>query len=126
MHRRDIWGDDPEERDAEAVIAELGDETTAPGTRWHNRRAFVPFKAVAAFIVRNAKRVAVTVVGLLVVIAGIVMLILPGPGILAIIAGLAILATEYVWAERLLVMAKQRAARAKDAAVSRVRKRPGR
>ena len=34
------------------------------------------------------------------------MLVLPGPGILVIIAGLAILATEYVWAERLLRMAK--------------------
>ena len=42
------------------------------------------------------------------------MLVLPGPGLLVIIAGLAILATEYVWAERLLQMAKERAIQAKD------------
>jgi len=39
------------------------------------------------------------------------MLVLPGPGILVIIVGLAILATEFVWAERLLIHARERAAR---------------
>ena len=34
------------------------------------------------------------------------MLVLPGPGMVVIIAGLAILATEYVWAERMLAAAK--------------------
>ena len=43
------------------------------------------------------------------------MLVLPGPGIVAIIAGLAILGTEYVWAQRLLRLAKQKATQAKDA-----------
>jgi uncharacterized protein (TIGR02611 family) len=61
-----------------------------------------------------------------VILAGIVMLVIPGPGIVTIIAGLAILATEYVWAERLLRAAKVRAARAKGAAVDRVRGRSGR
>jgi Putative transmembrane protein (PGPGW) len=36
----------------------------------------------------------------------------PGPGILLIIAGLAVLATEYVWAERLLNLAKHTAGQA--------------
>ena len=43
------------------------------------------------------------------------MLVLPGPGIVVIIAGLAILATEYVWAQRLLRIAKEKANQAKDA-----------
>jgi hypothetical protein len=43
------------------------------------------------------------------------MLVLPGPGIVVIIAGLAILGTEYVWAQRLLRLAKQKATQAKDA-----------
>jgi uncharacterized membrane protein YcjF (UPF0283 family) len=43
------------------------------------------------------------------------MLVLPGPGIVVIIAGLAILATEYVWAQRLLKIAKEKANQAKDA-----------
>lgn len=123
MHRRDIWGDDPEERDADALVRELGDEATGTERRWHHHPAIVPFKVVAVFIGRNAKRVAVTIVGLLVVVAGVLMLVLPGPGILTIIAGLAILASEYVWAERLLGTAKARAARAKDAALDRVRGR---
>jgi hypothetical protein len=42
------------------------------------------------------------------------MLVLPGPGLLVIIAGLAILATEYVWAQRLLRIAKEKATQAKD------------
>jgi uncharacterized protein (TIGR02611 family) len=41
-------------------------------------------------------------VGLIVVLAGVVMLVTPGPGLLGIAAGLAILASEYTWAERLL------------------------
>jgi hypothetical protein len=39
---------------------------------------------------------------------------LPGPGILLIIAGLAILATEYVWAQRALNFARDKAKQAKD------------
>ncbi|MEA2581284.1 MAG: hypothetical protein QOE83_2176 [Actinomycetota bacterium] len=122
MHRRDVWGDDPEERDADEVVRSLGD-AAEPERRWHHHPIFVPFKAIGLFIGRNAKRVAVTVVGLIVVLAGIVMLVLPGPGIVTIIAGLAILATEYVWAERLLRAAKARAGQAKDAALDRVRGR---
>jgi hypothetical protein len=41
------------------------------------------------------------------------MIVLPGPGLLVIIAGLAVLATEYVWARRLLMAAKARAEAAK-------------
>jgi uncharacterized protein (TIGR02611 family) len=126
MHRRDVWGDDPEEREAEAFVEGLPDDALTLAHRWHHHSVFVPFKVVGAFISRNAKRVAVTVLGLVVVLAGILMLVLPGPGMVTIIAGLAILATEYVWAERLLAVAKVRAARAKDAAMDRVRGRSGR
>jgi uncharacterized protein (TIGR02611 family) len=54
------------------------------------------------WIGRNTKRIAVLVVGVAVVGAGIVMLPLPGPGMLVIILGFAILATEFAWAERAL------------------------
>ena len=43
---------------------------------------------------------------------------LPGPGLL-IFAGLAILATEYVWARRLLAAAKAKANQAKDAVLGK-------
>ncbi len=57
------------------------------------------------------RRLMVLVIGSIVLIAGLLMLVLPGPGILVIIVGLAILATEFVWAERLLIHARERAAR---------------
>lgn len=47
-------------------------------------------------------RLLVGVVGALVVAFGLVTIPLPGPGWLTVITGLVVLATEFVWAERLL------------------------
>ena len=58
-------------------------------------------------------KIVVTLVGSLVLLAGVVMIFTPGQGILAIVLGLAILATEYTWAERWLKAAKDKAAEAK-------------
>ena len=69
---------------------------------------------VLRFILRNGKRAAVLVVGLALVALGLAMLVLPGPGILVVILGLAILATEFVWARYLLDKAKEQAKKAKD------------
>lgn len=41
-------------------------------------------------------------------LAGVVMLVIPGPGLVTIAAGLAIWATEYVWAKRLLQHVRER------------------
>jgi len=113
--RREVWGDDPEEIDASAVVAELGAVEPSVERRWHEHPAFVPVKAVGRFIQRSGKRIAVTVAGFAVLLAGVALLVLPGPGWLLIFIGLAILATEYVWAERLLKTAKRKAEQAKDA-----------
>ena len=64
------------------------------------------------WIGRNTKRIAVFVAGVAVVLAGVAMLVLPGPGLVVIILGLAILATEFAWAERALDHAKSKAAAA--------------
>ncbi len=85
------------------------------------RWVWLPFGVVVRFIVRSGKRIAVTVVGLLLLLAGLVMMVTPGPGILLILAGLAVLATEYVWAERALSMAKDKARQARDIATGRTR-----
>ena len=66
---------------------------------------------------RLVKRVVVTIVGLALLGVGIALMILPGPGILGIVAGLAVLATEYAWARRLLKKAKVKAEEAQRAAV---------
>lgn len=50
---------------------------------------------------RTARRVLVLIVGGLVILAGILMLVLPGPGWAAIFLGLAILATEFDRAEKI-------------------------
>jgi uncharacterized protein (TIGR02611 family) len=67
------------------------------------------FRAVLRFIGRNAKRVGVTIAGFALILLGGIMLLTPGPGWAAIFAGLAILATEHVWARRALDAAKRRA-----------------
>jgi len=51
----------------------------------------------------------VTTLGVLVMVGGLVMMVTPGPGVLGIALGLAILATEYDWAERWLAKAREKA-----------------
>lgn len=53
------------------------------------------------------------VVGGTVILFGTVLLVLPGPGALAIAAGVAILATEFLWARRAMRKAKGTVARAR-------------
>ena len=64
------------------------------------------------------KRSAVTLFGGLLLVLGIALMVLPGPGILVIVAGLAVLATEYVWAQRLLKRARSEAEKVQEATVA--------
>jgi uncharacterized protein (TIGR02611 family) len=57
---------------------------------------------------RRLYRIGVAVLGGLMLAAGIVMIPYPGPGWLVIFGGLAILATEFVWAYHLLRYARGR------------------
>jgi len=63
----------------------------------------VVFKTLA-----QAKRVIIALVGFTVVAIGIAMIALPGPAIVVIPLGLGILATEFIWARRLLILVKER------------------
>jgi uncharacterized protein (TIGR02611 family) len=58
---------------------------------------------------KHGKRVVLEVLGWTLVLAGIAALVLPGPGLLAIFAGLAILSQQYEWAERRVEPVKERA-----------------
>jgi uncharacterized protein (TIGR02611 family) len=117
--RREIWGDDPEERDADATLEEFAVEDPA-ATAWHDHMLFVPIKAVGRFIARSGKRIAVTIVGVAVLLVGVAGLVLPIlPGWALIFVGLGILATEYVWARRLLLRAREVALAAKNRALRR-------
>ena len=53
------------------------------------------------------RRVLVLVIGISVVLVGVVMIVTPGPAIIVIPAGLALLATEFLWARRLLERMKE-------------------
>ena len=71
-------------------------------------------------------KLVVTVVGTAVLTAGLIMMVTPGPGLLGIVAGLAILATEWDWADRWLKTARRKLEEAKAAAEAmdpRVRRR---
>lgn len=59
-------------------------------------------------------RVFIGVVGGLITIIGTVFLFAPGPGLLVLLAGLGILATEFAWASRAIHKTKSIAATAAD------------
>jgi uncharacterized protein (TIGR02611 family) len=63
------------------------------------------------------KKVVVALIGGTVLMVGIALLVLPGPGLPIVAAGIAILATEFLWARRALRNAK--------GAVAKVRRRSG-
>lgn len=73
-------------------------------TTWSDR--WTRTRAQIDLLPRPVRLVAVSVVGGTVVLTGVAMLVLPGPGILAILAGLALLATEFAWARRWLEQAR--------------------
>lgn len=66
----------------------------------------------------TAKRIVVEGVGWLLVVAGIAALILPGPGLLMLFAGLAILSQQYEWAEKRVRPVERAAMRAAAESVS--------
>jgi len=62
--------------------------------------------AVILKSLQQARRLVIAVTGFTILLAGVAMIVLPGPAIIVIPAGLGILATEFIWARRLLRKAK--------------------
>ena len=109
-----------------------GQETGRSGRKGHRVHNPHYYARLHARLHRNrvvglATKIVVTTVGVLVILAGLVMMVAPGPGLLAIVVGLGILATEWAWADRWVQAAKAKArhaaerARALDPAVRRRR-----
>src|SRR5258708_17947488 len=72
-------------------------------------------------LVRLLLRIAVTVVGTVILAVGLVLLVAPGPGIVVILLAVAVFAVEYQWARRHLVAARALARSAADkTATSRI------
>ena len=83
-------------------------------------------RSVARFILRSSVRASVSAAGFALLAVGAVLLVTPGPGLVVIIAGLAVLATQYSWADRALGSARERAsaARGRGAAAGLSGRRP--
>ena len=95
--------------------ARLRSERSAPGRR---------SSSGASRALHLSWQVGVFVVGLAVVAAGVVMLPLPGPGWLVIFGGMAIWATEFVWAQLVLRWTKRKVTEAAQKALDpKVRRR---
>ncbi len=60
-------------------------------------------------MLRQAWRIVVLIIGMTVLLIGTALLVLPGPAIVVIPIGLAILATEFAWARRWLQFIRESA-----------------
>lgn len=63
---------------------------------------------------KQIKRVVVAVIGFTILAIGILLIVFPGPAFIVIPIGLSILATEFVWAKRLLEKVKKGIKKTKD------------
>ncbi|MFF0435818.1 TIGR02611 family protein [Streptomyces sp. NPDC004327] len=115
---------DSDERAGESVAS------AAPGPEKPEQADETPLGSRAPEFIKARRtlhmswQVGVFVVGLAVVGAGIVMLPLPGPGWLVIFAGMAIWATEFVWAQLVLRWTKRKVTEAAQKALDpKVRRR---
>jgi uncharacterized protein (TIGR02611 family) len=70
---------------------------------------------VAFDTIQQAKRFFKILIGFTLLLLGVIMLVTPGPGWVAIGLGLALLAAEFVWARRLLNRLKAEGGRLRDA-----------
>ena len=68
--------------------------------------------------VKQAKRLIKVVMGFTVLALGCIMLVTPGPGIVTIVLGLAILGTEFVWAKKLMKRFEKEAVNVKNSFVN--------
>jgi uncharacterized protein (TIGR02611 family) len=64
--------------------------------------------------VEQVRRVFLVIAGFTLLLAGGVMLVTPGPGLLVIFLGLGLLAAEFVWARRLMDRLKREGGRLVD------------
>lgn len=94
--------------------------STGPAAKLEGRRYLA---ARWRSVPRPARQVCVAVLGAGVLLVGMAMIVLPGPAVVVIPLGFAILATEFHWAAKLVTWAKSKLktklARIKKAALSR-------
>jgi hypothetical protein len=65
-------------------------------------------------MLRHARRIWIFIAGMTVLLTGVALIFLPGPAVVVIPVGLAILATEYAWARRWLQIMRESAEKGID------------
>ncbi|MFF8728611.1 TIGR02611 family protein [Streptomyces sp. NPDC015171] len=109
-----------------AVAADRAKTDRAEGEQGAEQRlgSRAPEFIKARRVLHLSWQVGVFVLGLAVVVAGIIMLPLPGPGWVVIFGGMAIWATEFVWAQLVLRWTKRKVTEAAQRALDpKVRRR---
>jgi tellurite resistance protein TerC len=84
------------------VVASLIELRRNPAVRKQVAEMAQAAEDVVTMTLHQAKRIAVLFIGSTVLVVGVALLLLPGPAFVVIPIGLAILATEFVWARRIL------------------------
>ncbi|MEU6178447.1 TIGR02611 family protein [Streptomyces coeruleorubidus] len=113
--------------DEPGEVAVAPDETGTNEERSEQERGLgsrAPEFIKARRLLHVSWQVGVFVIGLAVVVTGIIMLPLPGPGWVVIFGGMAIWATEFVWAQLVLRWTKRKVTEAAQRALDpKVRRR---
>jgi tellurite resistance protein TerC len=64
--------------------------------------------------IKQARKLIISVIGFTVLLIGLAMVVLPGPAFIVIPIGLGILATEFIWAKKLLDRVKSKASNMRE------------
>lgn len=99
--------------DEQAPRSEVARRPAPAGTDAPRRRGRLHRWLHANRVVALVTKAVVAVVGLAVLLAGVVMIVTPGPAFVLIPLGLAILATEFEWAHHWLQRARRKAHQAR-------------
>ncbi|MEU1728728.1 TIGR02611 family protein [Actinomadura sp. ATCC 39365] len=91
--------------DADVMKDEAADRSAMPARRSGLRGRLDGIRSTRAGAL--TLKIVVGVIGAVMVVGGLIMVPFPGPGWLVVFAGLAVLATEFHWAHRVLEFGKQ-------------------
>jgi uncharacterized protein (TIGR02611 family) len=108
-------------------VAVAADETEVDGVKGDSEQGLgsrAPEFIKARRVLHLSWQVGIFVIGLAIVVVGIIMLPLPGPGWVVIFGGMAVWATEFVWAQLVLRWTKRKVTEAAQRALDpKVRRR---
>jgi hypothetical protein len=97
-----------QQRETRSRMVSEGQETEVAGRERAGGEGLGLGGGLPGGLLRQARRLIVLVVGGTVLLLGVAMMVLPGPAVVVIPAGIAILATEFAWARRLLRAVRER------------------